>query len=52
MFIWIVDETDDGRIELIAPNGTSLFTVSRDTAATVGRMLLDVADEEEEAADE
>ena len=48
MKVWIIDETDDGRIELTAPNGLILFTVSKETAELVGRMLLDVAEDEEE----
>ena len=48
MSIWIVDETDDGRVELIAPNGLSLFTVSRETAGMIGRMLSDVAEEDDD----
>ena len=50
--MWVVDVTDDGYIELIAPNGISLFTVSPDTADMVGRMLIDtVEDMDGEAED-
>ena len=48
MGIWIIDEGIDGKIELYAPNGEFLFAVSKETAAMVGQMLLDAAEEEDE----
>ena len=41
MRIWQIETLNDGRIELTAPNGIALFTVSPDTAEMIARMLLD-----------
>jgi len=40
MSIWIIDE-DDGRLVLTAPNGVVVMIVTKETAAIVGRLLLD-----------
>ena len=47
MGIWIIDETVKEKIELWAPNDELMFVVSKETAAMVGQMLLDVGGEEE-----
>ena len=43
MTAWIVDTLEDGRIELTAPSGIVLMTVSPETADMLGRMLINEA---------
>ena len=40
---WNVDTIEDGRIELTAPTGIVLMTVSPETADMLGRMLINEA---------
>lgn len=45
MDVWLIDETEDGLIELTAPNGELLFAVSKETAEMIGEMLLEAVGE-------
>ena len=48
MSIWIIDELDDGRLELTAPNGVVVMIVTKETAGMVGRLLLDSSEEDDD----
>ena len=48
MSTWIIDELDDGRLELTAPNGVVVMIVTKETAGMVGRLLLDSSEEDDD----
>jgi len=39
--IWILDQKEDGKYTLTAPNGADLFAVNIETLEMLGRMFLD-----------
>ena len=42
--MWVIDVTDEGQVELTAPNGEVLFVVNKDTALMLADMLRDTAE--------